>query len=159
MPIPDNTIPAIQDFKGPDRPMKVDGVGRMADNPKFVLIGLSQVPSDNDLRTLHEFLRAWPKCVDDGCIDRARRIVDEHVEASGKIASRRTLCEAIATELGFVQLASIPHRENVADLRKMLTAASHALKSYAYGNASPDLAKGIAEKIDGALEMTGGSNG
>ena len=35
--------------------------------------------------------------------------------------------------------------------RKLLTASSHALKSYAYGNASPDLANGVAMKIDEAL--------
>lgn len=39
--------------------MKVQGVGRMADNPRAVLISLDERPSDNDLRDLHEFLRTW----------------------------------------------------------------------------------------------------
>lgn len=33
----------------------------------------------------------------------------------------------------------------------LLHAALHALRSYQYGNASPDLAKGIADQIEGAL--------
>lgn len=36
----------------------------------------------------------------------------------------------------------------IDDLRAALSAASSALKSYQYGNASPDLAEGIAEQID-----------
>lgn len=39
----------------------------------------------------------------------------------------------------------------MSELVKALTAASHALKSYACGNASPDLAKSIAEMADAAL--------
>lgn len=37
------------------------------------------------------------------------------------------------------------------ELRKVLLSASHALKSYAYGNASPDLATRIADRIDALL--------
>lgn len=36
-------------------------------------------------------------------------------------------------------------------VRKLLTAASHALRSYQYGNAVPDLAESIADRIDAAI--------
>jgi hypothetical protein len=39
----------------------------------------------------------------------------------------------------------------MSELIKALTAASHALKSYAYGNASPDLAKSVSQAADAAL--------
>jgi len=39
------------------------------------------------------------------------------------------------------------------DTRKLLTAASHALRSYQYGNASPDLAESIADRIDAAIQQ------
>ncbi len=166
MPLPDTsklplaTMGEVQEKVGA-RPMRVDGVGRMADNPKCVLLGLSQTASDNDLRSLHEFLRLWPKVMQsgDGVMVRARRLVEEHIATFGMVPHPDLLKDTIAAELGFVQLASIPHRDDVADLRKLLTAASHALKSYAYGNAAPDLAIGIAEKIDAAIGKTGGGNG
>ncbi len=37
------------------------------------------------------------------------------------------------------------------DKRELLTAASHALRSYQYGNAAPDLAEAIADRIDAAI--------
>jgi hypothetical protein len=39
----------------------------------------------------------------------------------------------------------------MAGLVKAVTAAAHALKSYAHGNASPELAQEIAEACDAAL--------
>jgi hypothetical protein len=39
--------------------------------------------------------------------------------------------------------------------REALQAASHALRSYQYGNASPDLAAEIADACDAALGMMG----
>lgn len=40
------------------------------------------------------------------------------------------------------------------ELQKLLRAASHCLRSYQYGNVSPDAAKAVADKIEG-----GGMNG
>jgi hypothetical protein len=37
-------------------------------------------------------------------------------------------------------------------LRKASTAALHALRSYQYGNGSPDLAKSVADHLQAALE-------
>ena len=39
---------------------------------------------------------------------------------------------------------------------RALTAASHALKSYAHGNASPDLAASTATFVDEAIKAAGG---
>ncbi len=41
-----------------------------------------------------------------------------------------------------------------ARLRKMLTSAINALRSYQYGNSSPDLAEEIADACEVALEAT-----
>jgi len=40
----------------------------------------------------------------------------------------------------------------MADLRELLTAAVHALRSYQYGNASTELAEEMADHIDEALK-------
>lgn len=37
---------------------------------------------------------------------------------------------------------------DLEECRRLLEAASHALKSYAYGNAATDLAKDMADSID-----------
>lgn len=51
--------------------------------------------------------------------------------------------------------ASLEHQERMLRhhprMREALIAASHALKSYAYGNSSPDLALDIAIKVDAVL--------
>jgi len=47
-------------------------------------------------------------------------------------------------------LAASP-ADQVEDAHKLLTAASHALRSYQYGNAAPDLAESIADRIDAAM--------
>jgi len=41
------------------QPLKVRGVGRVADEPRALLICLSERPTDDDIRSLHEFLRGW----------------------------------------------------------------------------------------------------
>lgn len=53
---------ALLDFKPWNkRPTasKVVGVSRMADNDRAVLVGLKDHPTDDELRSLHEFLRNW----------------------------------------------------------------------------------------------------
>jgi len=47
------------------------------------------------------------------------------------------------------QLAACQRR--CAELETLLNAASHALRSYQYGNGSGELAESIADKIDAAL--------
>lgn len=39
--------------------LKVQGVGRMADNPRALLIILNGEPTDNEMRSLHNYLREW----------------------------------------------------------------------------------------------------
>jgi hypothetical protein len=43
------------------------------------------------------------------------------------------------------------NRYRIEELERVARAASHALKSYQYGNASPELAKQTADAIDGVL--------
>lgn len=52
----------VQDFtqSHPSRkPPRVRGVGRMADEPRALLVLLTEIPTDDELRSMHEFLRAW----------------------------------------------------------------------------------------------------
>lgn len=39
--------------------LRVLGVSRDAGNNRVLLVGLSSVPSDDDLRSLHDYLREW----------------------------------------------------------------------------------------------------
>ncbi len=41
------------------RPLRVRGVGRVADEPRALLIALSDIPSDGEIRELHDFIREW----------------------------------------------------------------------------------------------------
>lgn len=54
---------------------------------------------------------------DSGPTARARRLIDRHIVAYGYFPYADRLKEEIATELGFVQLASIPHRDDMARLQ------------------------------------------
>ncbi len=38
---------------------RVRGVGRVADEPRALLVMLTTVPTDDQLRELHNFLRDW----------------------------------------------------------------------------------------------------
>ena len=44
---------------GIDEQQKVCGVFRFKDNARTLLIALSERPTDNEIRSLHEFLRGW----------------------------------------------------------------------------------------------------
>lgn len=48
----------------------------------------------------------------------------------------------------------VPPATGADDARDLLTAASNALRSYQYGNAAPDLAESIADRIDAAMSAT-----
>jgi len=39
--------------------VKVRGVGRVSDEPRALLVLLTEQPTDDELRSLHEFLREW----------------------------------------------------------------------------------------------------
>lgn len=41
------------------QPLRVRGVGRVADEPRAILLMLSDIPSDDQMRDLHEFMREW----------------------------------------------------------------------------------------------------
>ena len=42
-------------------------------------------------------------------------------------------------------------KEQLAEARKVMTAAGHALRSYQYGNSSTDLAQEMADAIDAII--------
>ena len=39
--------------------LRVRGVGRIATEPRSLLVLLDERPTDDDIRSLHEFLRGW----------------------------------------------------------------------------------------------------
>lgn len=53
----------------------------------------------------------------DGPMLRARKLVEDHIAAFGYVPHPDKIKDAIAAELAFVQLAFIPHRDDVAMLR------------------------------------------
>jgi hypothetical protein len=81
----------------------------------------------------------------------------EHVTTYGIDAANCAVAARIGEFLKFKVMGWAREHETAGDddvihqFRKLLTGASQALKSYAYGNTSPDLASGIAAKIDEAL--------
>lgn len=70
--IADNILALSPEGKGPDEghtyeaprdtsvTVKVRGVGRTVDEPRALLVLLTERPTDDELRSLHEFLRDWP---------------------------------------------------------------------------------------------------
>jgi hypothetical protein len=58
-------------------------------------------------------------------------------------------CESVTIDLDPVTTAA-------QELYEALTAASHALKSYQYGNASPDLAETVSKNADTILAKARG---
>jgi hypothetical protein len=52
----------LMEYEAPRNPktrLKVRGVGRAADEPRAILVMLTDRPTDDELRSLHEFLRDW----------------------------------------------------------------------------------------------------
>ncbi len=66
-----------------------------------------------------------------GPMERARTIVESHV-TDGVVSDTRSLIDAIAIDLGFVQLASIPHRDGVADRDAQIAALTERVRASQY---------------------------
>jgi len=45
--------------RDPNEEIRVRGVGRVADEPRAILIALTERPTDDEIRSLHEYLRGW----------------------------------------------------------------------------------------------------
>jgi hypothetical protein len=45
--------------RDPNHCLKVRGVGRVSDEPRALLVCLSERPTDDELRSLHDFVRGW----------------------------------------------------------------------------------------------------
>jgi hypothetical protein len=45
--------------RDPNEEIRVRGVGRVADEPRAILIALTERPTDDEIRSLHEYLRFW----------------------------------------------------------------------------------------------------
>lgn len=59
----------------------------------------------------------------------------------------RWLCEdCLADQVDLYATEAATAKREVIELKRMITALTHGLESYAHGNASPDLAKSILEK-------------
>ena len=51
-----------RDYEAPrdeSAPLKVRGVSRVVDEPRAVLIALSDIPTGDEIRSLDDFLRGW----------------------------------------------------------------------------------------------------
>lgn len=44
-----------------DRPLRVRGVFRDADEPRSIGVALTGIPTDDEMRDFHEFVRQWTK--------------------------------------------------------------------------------------------------
>lgn len=42
-----------------NQPLRVRGVGREKDNPRAFLVLLTEIPTDDEIRSFHQFVRAW----------------------------------------------------------------------------------------------------
>lgn len=78
--------------------------------------------------------------------DEAIILIDGHEEETIRIE-----CEH-AGDIADQLIRLVNNREQIL---KTLTAAAHALRSYEYGNASPDLARSIAEHCEQLFTQTG----
>jgi len=55
----DNVLRTIRDTMEQAPTLRVRGVGRVADEPRALLVLLTDVPTDNQLRELHDYMRDW----------------------------------------------------------------------------------------------------
>jgi len=47
------------DCHDPATTLRVRGVGRVADEPRSLLLALTERPTDDEIRSLHDFIRDW----------------------------------------------------------------------------------------------------
>lgn len=81
------------------------------------------------------------------------------VEVEGKPLGRRACTIQMdgwykPIDLSVCPMLAASPADQVEDARNLLTAASHALRSYQYGNGAPDLAESIADRIDAAMSAS-----
>lgn len=139
-----------------DNHKRVISVSRVYDNARAISLFLSEVPSDDDLRSLHEFLRAWNRRVapgDDG-IDRVLVLL------RGDPALAEVVAEALlvdSLQAGDPQIVAgdkiaIAYREGwLQDIRLKAPCALAAIANYIeqHARSAPeqeyDLLKTVAE--------------
>lgn len=51
--------PVYEAPRNPSDPPLVRGVGRTTDEPRALLVLLTERPTDDEIRSLHEYLRGW----------------------------------------------------------------------------------------------------
>jgi hypothetical protein len=51
--------PEYEAPRDPTEQLRVRGVGRVAEEPRALLVLLTERPTDDEIRSLHEFLRGW----------------------------------------------------------------------------------------------------
>jgi hypothetical protein len=61
--------------------VKIRGVGRDVGHDQFVSLALSERPTDDQLRSLHEYLRGWPG-LNDNTAARVKTAIDELTDDS-----------------------------------------------------------------------------
>ena len=48
------------------RPLRARGVGRVLDEPRAIMVHFSDIPSDDEMRDFHDFVRDWRSQHDTG---------------------------------------------------------------------------------------------
>lgn len=80
---------------------------------------------------------------------------DDPINSEDRDPVKPILEPEAAANAAFIVRACNSHDELV----KVAIAALHALRSYQYGNAAPDLAQGIASELQGAIDRATTSSG
>ena len=70
------------------RPLRVRGVGRVADEPRAILVMLSDIPTDDEMREFHDFVRPLEELVVDDCAA-TKRIARRRDPEGDRFALRR----------------------------------------------------------------------
>lgn len=101
--------------------MKVRGVGRDAGHEQFVSVALSERPTDDQLRSLHEYLRGWPS-------------LNDNAPAASEPSERDKIGPAIADALSKTQIefsALSTTGVYIFGSRKSIEAVNEALNAHA----------------------------
>ncbi len=107
--------------RDPSELIRVRGVGRVADEPRALLVALSERPTDDEIRSVHDFLRGWRRTErEDNAIDilaAALLWLRNHYDLADRAdrAMRDKVCERVDSVLASYR----PTTKGMARLREM----------------------------------------
>lgn len=84
------------------------------------------------------------------------RLAQQSQRKASELAYHKDCMVAVGQTLEWLRdREAIVRAAAAQDLESLLRAAAHALRSYQYGNAAPDLAAGMADRLDDFLRAAG----